>query len=97
MYLSTKKIDRRKGFKFECQGDKCGNLSILVFGKMKIYKGHNEDSFIEENEFIDSSQWMLRKHRNGKRFTYSIQSHEPCIYMTWPREILTDILNNNHH
>jgi hypothetical protein len=76
-------------------GDKCGNLSILIIGRMKVDKGIKDDLFIEENEFIDSSQWMLRKHRSGKRFTYSIQANVPCIYITWPREILNDILNNN--
>jgi hypothetical protein len=60
-------------------GDRCSNLSILIYGKMKIiypkkkninnaslYDDEEETSntiFIKDNEFIDSPQWMLRKNK----------------------------------
>ena len=71
--------DLSKG-RFYCQdGDRCSNLSILIYGKMKIVYPNrnpiNNDSlyddndetegtvFIRDNEFIDSPQWMLRKNK----------------------------------
>ena len=54
---------------------------------------------INEDEFIDSSQWMLRnntKNRNkGKRFTQSIKAITPCKYLTWPREMLQELLHKH--
>ena len=99
-------------------GDRCSSLSILVYGKMKVYSGNNiidEDEeenvdlydntssqmeiHINEDEFIDSSQWMLRnntKNKNkGKRFTQSIKAVTNCKYLTWPREMLQELLENH--
>ena len=90
-------------------GDRCSNLSVLVYGKMKIinskknidnendlYNSSNEENmYIYENEFIDSSQWMLRDGKKGKRFTYSIITSTDCKYLTWPREILTELLKKH--
>lgn len=84
-------------------GDRCSNLSILIYGKMKVYRKINNENlyddnniFINENEFIDSSQWMLRKNKKkGKRFTYSIQAFDNCKYLTWPREMLQELLDKN--
>ena len=95
-------------------GDRCSSLSILVYGKMKVYNGNNildedeenvdlydntssqKEIYIDEDEFIDSSQWMLRnntKNKNkGKRFTYSMKAVTTCKYLTWPREILQETL-----
>ena len=99
-------------------GDRCSSLSILVYGRMRVYKSNeilDEDEpvdlydnvssqnevYINEDEFIDSSQWMLRnntKNKNkGKRFTYSIKAQTNCKYLTWPREILHDLLEKNSH
>jgi len=101
-------------------GDRCSSLSILVYGRMRVYKSNelidendpvdvdlydNASSqyevYINEDEFIDSSQWMLRnntKNKNkGKRFTYSIKAQGDCKYLTWPREILQELLENNPH
>ena len=60
-------------------GDRCSNLSILIYGKMKIiypkkknidnnslYDDEDNDNsivFIKDNEFIDSPQWMLTKNK----------------------------------
>ena len=61
------------------EGDRCSNLSILIYGKMKIIypkkkkiyndslyddeEDHSSTVFIRDNEFIDSPQWMLRKNK----------------------------------
>ncbi len=84
---------------FYChQGDKCNSLSILVFGKLQIIKINDESQiFIQENEFIDSAEWILRQqsHSNkGKRFKYSVKAIEKCKMIYWPREILLEQLNN---
>lgn len=83
---------------FYChRGDKCNSLSILVFGKLQIIKINDESQiFIQENEFIDSAEWILRKSNSnkGKRFKYSVKAIEKCKMIYWPREILLEKLNN---
>ena len=94
--------------RFYCQsGDRCSNLSILVYGKMKVNSSFNHNSsndlydnektiYIKEDEFIDSPQWMLRHNKKkGKRFTYSIQACTDCKYLTWSREFLIELLEKN--
>ena len=78
-------------------GDKCNNLSILVFGKLQV-KGKDPEKkiFIEENEFIDSAEWVLRNSniKKGKRFNYNIVACEKSKYIFWPREILLEKLKD---
>ena len=42
--------------------DKCNNLSILIKGKLRVYKTdeNSKMTYINENEFIDSAEWLLR-------------------------------------
>lgn len=78
--------------------DKCSCLSILLKGRLGVYKNNeNMKYFIEENNFIDSSEWLLRlsKKDKGKRFNYNIKAQEDSLYLTWPKEILNDILNKD--
>lgn len=78
------------------QGDKCHSLSILLFGKLLVVKGEDKKTYISENEFIDSAEWVLRHSNNkkGKRFNYSITAMEKSKYIFWPREILLEKLKD---
>ena len=84
--------------------DRCNNLSILVKGRLRIFKNSEniKTTFIEENEFIDSAEWLLKhskknkiKQDKGRRFNYYMKADDKCIYLTWPREILFEILKEN--
>ena len=78
-------------------GDKCNNLSILVHGTLQVVgKDPTKKTFIGENEFIDSAEWVLRKSniKKGRRFNYSITASEKCKYIFWPREILLEKLKD---
>jgi hypothetical protein len=80
--------------------DKCTSLSILIKGELKKFKNKdNSSSRILENEFIDSSEFLLNRSQNknkrGKRFNSNLVAVEKCLYLTWPREILLDILKKN--
>ena len=91
--------DLQKG-SFYCRaGDRCVNLSILIFGKLQIFTD-NEDSkiYIDQDEFIDSAEWILLQSgykKRGKRFNYSVIARDDCKYLTWPREILNEVLKEN--
>ena len=78
-------------------GDKCNNLAILLFGKLQVIgKDPDKKIFIEENEFIDSAEWVLRtsNSKKGKRFNYNIVACEKSKYIFWPREILLEKLKD---
>lgn len=76
-------------------GDKCSNLSILIYGKLQVVGKNDINTFITENEFIDSAEWILRKSttKKGKRFNNAIRAMEKSKYMFWPREILLEKLS----
>lgn len=76
--------------------DKCNSLSILIKGRIRIFKNSEniKTTFINENEFIDGAEWLLKykqtkqKKTRGRRFNYFMKADDECIYLTWPREIL---------
>ena len=85
---------------FYCKtGDRCVSLSILIFGKLQIFTNNeNSNIYIDQDEFIDSAEWILLQSgykKRGKRFNYSIIAREDCKYLTWPREMLSEILVEN--
>ena len=85
--------------------DKCNNLSILVKGRLRVFKNSEniKCSFINENEFIDSGEWLLKfqsqlkgtNKRKGRRFNYFIKADDDCLLLTWPREILAEKIKEN--
>lgn len=88
--------DLQKGVNYCQERDKCSSLSILIFGKIKIYNDEKiKGIYIEENEFMDSAEWILRSQstKRGRRFKYSMKAETNCKYMMWPREILIETLN----
>lgn len=89
----------RKGQLYCKIKDKCHNLSILVVGRIRIYKTNEnvKNTFINEGEFIDSAEWLLKQSNKekGRRFNYYMKAEEKCTYLTWPREILYETLKEN--
>lgn len=86
---------------FYCKiNDKCNNLSILIDGRIRIFKNSEniKTTFINNGEFIDSAEWLLKnakKRKGGKRFKYFMKADDNCIYLTWPREILAVTLKEH--
>lgn len=79
-------------------GDKSNNLAILLNGKLQLIgKDPNKQIFIEDNEFIDSAEWILRNSNSnkGKRFNYNIKAINKSTYLFWPREILLEKLKEH--
>ena len=81
-------------------GDKCNSLSILIDGRIRIYKSHEnmKTTFINNHEFIDSAEWLLKLSKRGgkgRRFNYHMKADDRCIYLTWPREILYETLKQH--
>lgn len=77
-------------------GDKSNNLAILICGKLRVIsKDPDKEIYIEDNEFIDSAEWILRNSNSqkGKRFNYNIKAINKSTYMFWPRELLLEKLN----
>ena len=70
----------------------------IIIDTLSLYEELRSSTIsINEGEFIDSSQWMLRNStvKRGSRFTYSIVAQTDCKYMTWSREILCELLSKN--
>lgn len=57
--------------------DRCNNLSILIKGRIRVFKNSEniKCSFINENDFIDSAEWLLKYQTNKvKQNSSKIQS-----------------------
>ena len=42
--------------------DRCNNLSLLIKGRLRVFKNNEniKTTFINENEFVDSAEWLLK-------------------------------------
>ena len=67
--------------------DKCNSLSILIDGRIRVYKNSEniKTTFINENEFIDSAEWLLRYQNKPEESKTSTSNKKIKIIPKKPR------------
>ena len=76
-------------------GDTCNNLTILISGKMRKEDKYKKISYVKECSFIDSPEFIMRKHRNGQTFNITFYAETVCHIIVWPREIVNTLLESD--
>jgi len=90
-----------KGRYYCKSGDICNNLSVLISGQMEVIRDVENDDcmgknlLVKENEFIDSPEWLMQYTDYGTTFNISISTLENSVIMTWPREVLNEVIHHN--
>ena len=60
-----------------------------------LNRSSNKQIFVNEGEFLDSPEWIMRNTARGKKYSVSMLAIEDCTILLWPREILIDILEKD--
>ena len=87
----------KKGTYYVNIGDNCTNLSILIDGNMIKKDQNGKESYVRKATFIDSPEFITRKHKIGQVFTISFYAETDCRLIIWPREMLESDLTDRLH
>lgn len=65
--------------------DRCNNLSLLIKGRIRVFKNNEniKTTFINENEFIDSAEWLL-KYQNQETKLQKAQANKSQSKLKMP-------------
>ncbi|KAJ8026849.1 Blood vessel epicardial substance [Holothuria leucospilota] len=73
-----------------------GNLSIILYGKVKVYCGGEYLHHILDKQFLDSPEWDAYDSNNqAEKFQVTLKATSYCKYLMWERETLQEYLDSD--
>ncbi|XP_038079121.1 popeye domain-containing protein 3-like [Patiria miniata] len=74
----------------------CNRLSIIIFGKVKVFSDGDFLHNIQEKQFLDSPEWdSFSQAETRENFQVTLTATTYCRYMSWQRDNLRDFLGTH--
>ncbi|XP_071801621.1 popeye domain-containing protein 3-like [Asterias amurensis] len=71
----------------------CNRLSIVIFGKVKVFSDGDFLHNIQEKQFLDSPEWeSFSQNETSDNFQVTLTATTYCRYMCWQRDNLKQFL-----
>ncbi|XP_078698958.1 popeye domain-containing protein 3-like isoform X1 [Branchiostoma floridae x Branchiostoma belcheri] len=73
-------------------------LSLMISGKAVVIHDGKKLHMIGRNQFLDSPEWEAAKDQEDPgKFQVTIRAETDCVYLTWPRRDLLNLLSRRRY